>query len=190
MSLLLLFAQPGAPAAPPAAYLYNDLLPSYDLDNVFNKIIGTRTEGTPQIWEDTASQEDYFLRVKQIESLVTTDAEVLNQVQWKIGQFSQPLNRVEAIDLMPLKDPADTGQIDAMAGREVADRITIVETPPGFSTPESHDYVIQHVEGEINIGPITTMKMTFQVWPASTTGFWIAGDPAQSLAGVTTRPGY
>jgi Concanavalin A-like lectin/glucanases superfamily/Domain of unknown function (DUF2341) len=177
-------------AAPVLASRYTNLIPSYDLDNVFNKWTGTRTDGTPQIWEDEASQEDYPLRAKQLQSLVTTDAEVLNQIQWKTGQFSQPLNRIETLEVMPLSDITDTATIEAVIGLEVADRITIIETPPGFGGAQSQDYIIQHLEGELHPGPLVSMKLTYQVWPASTTGFWIAGDDTQSRVGETTRPGY
>jgi hypothetical protein len=171
-------------------YAYTNLEPSYDLDQVFNKWVITRTDGEPQVWDDQASQGDYFLRVKQQASLVTTDGEALNQAQWKSGQFSQPLNRVESITIMPLTNLADTARIAAGLGREVGDRITVVETPPGFSIPQSADYVIQHVSGQINTGPYASAELTFLLWPATVSSFWIVGDPDQSLVGVSTKPGY
>jgi hypothetical protein len=174
----------------PDVYYYTELVPSYDLDNVFNKWVDTRTDGEPQVWEDTVSQHEHGLRVKQITSLVTTDGEARSQAQWKSGIFSQPMNRVEAITIMPLADLTDTGQIDAGCAREVGDRITIIETPPGFSTVQTGDYVIQQLSGQIDVGPITSMKLKFGVWPASTTAFWIIDDADQSLAGISTRPGY
>lgn len=205
-------------------YHYTDLIPSYDWDLVFNKWTGTRENGSPQTWEDTASQENYFLRAKQVQSLVSTDGELLNQIQWKTAQFAQPMNRVESITIMPLKDAgtatsAPTSgsvygagvygsgaygggiaalglsddvlqEIDAGFGREIGDRIVVQETPPGFADQESGEYIIQHLAGEVVQGPYTSARLTFQLWPASMLSFWIVGDPAQSLAGVSTRVSY
>lgn len=170
-------------------YTYQNLVPSYDLDNVVNRCTATRDGGSPQTWEDVASQDDYFLRAKQIQTLVSTDAEALNQAQWKISQFSQPLDRIEEITIMPLIDLDNSAQIDAGFGRELGDRISIVETPPGMTVQEE-DYVIQHMQGHIDIGPITSATLTFQVWPASLLAFWIAGDSERSVAGVSTKPAY
>jgi hypothetical protein len=185
-------AGPGPPPPPPPStvYTYTNLVPSYDIDNVFNRWTGTRDGGATQTWEDLDSQTSYGLRGKQITSLVASDNEVMNQLQWKTGQFSQPLNRVESITIMPLTDLTNRGQIDAGLGREVSDRITIVETRPGFAAAKTADYVIQHLTGSITAGPATSMELTFGLWPASTQAAWIAGDPNLSLAGVSTRPGY
>jgi hypothetical protein len=200
---------------------YMQLVPSYDVDQVMNRAVGTRTGGDPQMWEDVPSQAENTLRVRQFNSLVTTDGEVLNQMQWKIGQFSQPLNRVESITVMPFVGlsgvisttgagagrPYGSGlygsgtygggsadpviDLAASLGREVGDKITVLETPPGFAAQQSADYIIQNLSGNMAAGqsPVET-TLTFMLWPASTTAFWIAGDANQSLAGISTRPGY
>jgi hypothetical protein len=176
-----------------AGFMCTNLEPSFDVDNVFNKWVGTRPGGgVPQVAEDLASQAQYFLREKQQTSLVATDAEVLNQMQWKLGIFAQPLDRVESITVMPLRDLQNPDQIDACLAREVGDRITVLETPPGFAVEQADEYVIQHLAGTIEPGSQTRPKMTltFLLWPAATVSFWILGDSVQSLVGVSTRPGY
>jgi hypothetical protein len=168
-----------------------ELVPSYDLDQVFNKWIGTREgEGAlPQTAYDSTSATNYFLRVKQISSLVVYDAEVLNQVQWKLSRFSQPLDRVESITLMPLST-GEPAMASAILSREVGDRITILETPPGFSSQQSNDYVIQHLEGTIAPGTMNQTRIRFLLWPAVTVQWWLAGDATLSKAGQTTIAGY
>jgi hypothetical protein len=176
-----------------SGYVCTNLQPSFDVDQVFNKWVGTREGGgVPQVAEDMASQAQYFLREKQLTSLVSTDAEVLNQVQWKLGVFSQPLDRVESITVMPLRDLTDTAQMDAALAREVGDRITVLETPPGFTGEQADEYVIQHLAGTLEPGSATRPKLslTFLLWPAATVSFWIVGDPIQGRAGISTRPGY
>lgn len=192
MSLLLLLSAQGEFPAPivQTVFPYVDLVPSFDIDLVINKAVGTREGGTPQVVEDLTSQEQYFIRERQFTSQVTTDAEVYSQMSWKLGQFAQPLDRVESITGMPLVDPDDGDMVDAWLPREVGNRITVLETPPGFATAQSDEYTIQHLEGAFLSGPLQQLKIKFLLWPASTSSFWIAGDPVLSLAGETTRPGY
>lgn len=168
---------------------YTDLVPSYDDDQVVNRLTGSRTGGDAQIAEDEDSQDDYFLRAKTLTSLVTTDAEVLNQVQWKIGQFSQPLNRVESVTVQPLATSPNF--LDDALSREVGERITVLETPPGVASERSGDYQIQRVSGKHDTGPSrASLEITYQLWPASVSAFWVAGDAEQSFAGISTRAGY
>lgn len=168
-------------------YPFIDSRPSFDLDNTFNEWTGTRTGGTPQTVFDTISQTDYGLRSNQFTSTVTTDGEVLQQAQWRLAQFKDPLNRLESITVMPGED---TGFWQAVLGLEIGERITVVEKPPGFAADQSDDYVIQKIEADFPAGPVSGARFTFGLWPAVTTAFWVAGDASNSLAGVSTRAAY
>lgn len=168
-------------------YPFVDSLPSFDLDNTFNDWTGTRTGGTPQTASDATSQTDYGLRSDQFTSTVTADGDVLSQAQWKLAQFKDPLNRLESITVMP---GDDTAFWEAVLGLEIGDRITVRELPPGFSTVQSKDYVIQRIEAIFPIGPVSGASFTFGLWPAVTTAFWSAGDASNSLAGTSTRAAY
>lgn len=193
MSLALLFSGGGGVPAPTpqTVFPYVDLVPSFDVDLVINKAVTTRANGgEPQVAEDLDSQEKYFIREKQFTVAVSTDAEALNHAQWKVGQFKDPLDRAESITVMPLIDVTNGEQIDASVPREVGDRITVLETPPGFSSEQSDEYTIQYIEGSFAPGPMTQMRLKFMLWPAATVSFWVAGDATMSLAGVSTRPGY
>jgi hypothetical protein len=146
-------------------YPYTNLVPSYDLDNVFNRWTVTRENGSPQTAEDTSSQQAYFLRAKQTATLLSTDDQALTLAQLKLGRFAQPLNRVESLTILPLTDLANTAQIAAGFARELGDRITIQETPPGFAAVQTRDYTIQQINGHIDVGPIVSASLTFNVWP-------------------------
>jgi hypothetical protein len=145
---------------------YTELVPSYDLDQVFNRWTVTRQDGSPQTAEDTASQTAYFLRAKQTETLLSDDAQALALAQLKLSRFAQPLNRVESLTVRPLTNLADTFQIAAGFARDLGDRITIQETPPGFGSVQSHDYTIEQINGHIDVGPLVTATLTFNVWLA------------------------
>jgi hypothetical protein len=177
-----------------SGYPYQDLVPSYDIDNVYNRWTGTRENGRrPQTFEDFSSQNDYFLRAKQMQLLLATDTELTDATYWKLLSYAQPLNRVESITVMPATTPLDVDQLDASLAREVGDRITVLETPPGFGVEQEKEYVIQHVAGQINTGPLASMRMTFGLWPASTidtTAWWLLGHATRGLLGTSTRVGY
>jgi hypothetical protein len=155
----------GLVAAGAATFTYTSLVPSYDLDNVFNRWTVTRDNGSPQTSEDTTSQTKYFLRAKQTQTLVSDDTAALAQAARKIAKFKDPLNRVESVTIMPLQSLTNTAQIDAGFARQLGDRITIKETPPGFAGVQTNDYVIQQISGQVNTGPITSATLTFSVWP-------------------------
>jgi hypothetical protein len=146
-------------------YPYTELVPSYDLDQVFNRWTVTREDGSPQTAEDTNSQAAYFLRAKQTATLHSDDAQALALAQLKLTKFAEPLNRIETLTIMPLTSLTNTAQIAAGFARGLGDRITITETPPGFGAAESHEYVIQQINGQIDVGPLTSASLTFGVWP-------------------------
>jgi hypothetical protein len=151
---------------PAPAYPYVDLVPSFDLDNVFNRWTVTRDQGSPQMAEDATSQGKYFLRAKQTQTLVSDDAAALAQAARKIAKFKDPQNRIETMTIQPLTSLTNTAQIAAGLGRDIGHVITIKETPPGFAAPQTKNYVIQSISGQINAGPMTSMTLTFGVWPA------------------------
>lgn len=143
---------------------YQQLVPSYDLDNVTNEWSGTREDGATQSAVDSTSRNTYGPRSQQITSLATTDAEVLASVQWKLIRFKNPLNRVESITAMPGNSDDDWATLLAL---DVGDRITLKETPPGFDAEQSTEYTIQHLS--VNIaGDVVSSAFTFQLWPADT----------------------
>jgi hypothetical protein len=152
-------------AAAGTDYPYINLVPSYDLDNVFNRWTVTRDQGSPQTSEDTTSQGKYFLRAKQTATLVSDDTAALAQAARKIAKFKDPLNRVEQMTIQPLVDLTNTAQIDAGLGRELGQVITIKETPPGFAGVQTKTYTIQQITGQVNAGPMTSLSLTFGVWP-------------------------
>jgi hypothetical protein len=89
-----------------------------------------------------------------------------------------------------MQDKNNWTRIGAIMARDVGDRITLYETPPGFSSAQTGDYTIQQLAGQFQPGPYASATIKFLLWPASTVSFWTAGDAEQSLAGITTRPGY
>lgn len=167
---------------------YVDAVPADDLDTVFNEWSGTRSGGVTQVAADSLSRDRCGLRSKQVTSLAVADGVVLNQMQWKLAQFKEPLNRIESITVMP---GDDTPCWEAVLGLEIGDRITVRETPPGWSAVNSVDYTIQRLQVSVPVGPVSSARFTFGLWPAApTSGWWSLGDASNSLLGVTMRLAY
>ena len=181
---------PGVPIAADE-HVYETLVPADDTANLRNRWSGTRTGGPTQTAEDTASQADYGQRDQQVTSLATTDGAVLAQMQSKLGKFALPMRRVDQLGVRPLIDTSDTDAVAASLARVVGERITVNETPPGFTVGRSEIYAIQKISGNL-AGVHASLVITFQLWPATSLagGYWTAEDAVLGLAGVTTRAAY
>jgi hypothetical protein len=173
-------------------YPYIALEPADDLQNVRNRWSGTRTGGVTQTAEDSASMAAYGTRDQQVQSLASTDGQVLAQIQHRLAKFALPLRRVDSIKIQPFVDLADAGRISAGLSRVVGERISVRELPPGLPAERSETYAIQHINGTLNSGPLVSGELDFQLWPADALagGYWQAGDSQYSLAGVTTKASY
>ena len=132
--------------SPPPATSYESVVPVFDDDDVFRKVVGTRDGGNrPQTWEDAdASRID---TVKQYQLDVATNGDLSQAVYWKLQQFKDPLDRVDSMTVVPFYDPQDATQIEAALGREIGHRVTLLETPPGFAAEKTGDYRIQSIAG-------------------------------------------
>lgn len=173
-----------------STYRYLDLVPSFDVDLVYNKVTGARPGGITQSAENTASQDDYGLRTLALTPILKSDELVRLQVQRKLLEFGEPLNRVQTLSVMPAIDSTDATQIDAGLSRIVGERITVEETPPGFASEKEGDYEIQHVSGSLTRGKPDSLQLTWALWPAGPTDYWQAGLTGFSEAGQTTKAGY
>lgn len=151
---------------PDGVYPYEDLVPADDLINVRNRIAGTRSGGTTQVAQDTASQASYGVRDDQFSSLATTDADVLWGAQSRIAKFGQPIRRIDRVTLRPIVDIPDIGMVEAGFAPQVGQQITASEQPPGFAAALTEDYQIQHVSGTITKN-LFFAEVTYGLWPVA-----------------------
>ncbi len=165
---------------------YKEISPSYDVDQVRNRIRGTRDNGVPQLAEDTTSQTAYGIRDLEIDRKhLSSDEELKDAVNYKLGRYKDPALRIDSMVLTP-------HSVDAMwpslLAREVHfDRVTVKKQPPGGGTiaQESHVQAIAHdVTGDRRW--IATMQLS----PADAQTFWILGDATYGVLGSTARLGY
>lgn len=160
-------------AAAGGGFPFVDSVPVYDLDTTFNDWSGTRTGGVTQTASDATSRARYGKRSQQVTTEVTSDNTVLAQMQWKNSQFKDPLNRIESLTVMP---GDSTTFWQAVLGLELGERITVREKPPGFTSVNQADYVIQSIDALFPPGPTTAARFTFGLWPANTSIWMVLDD--------------
>lgn len=118
-----------ADAEPP----YEDVELSYDDAQLRNYITVTRTGGSDQVAQDSASQAAYLTRTWAASGLVMqTDADALNLAQMVLYQSKDPELRFAAVKIRPQSDPDRL--FPQVLARDFGDRITIRRRPPGSYT--------------------------------------------------------
>jgi hypothetical protein len=109
---------------------YSGLVTAYDRAQVKNDWRITRSGGTEQASEDTASIQSYRRRTRRLSTLQTTDVEALAQSQFLVGRYKDPYLRFDELTIRPGTDIALWAQV---LSRKIADRITVVRHPPDGS---------------------------------------------------------
>jgi hypothetical protein len=105
-----------------------------DDNEIFNVVSLTRTGGTTQTVEDTASQGKYLIRTLSRSGLYNdSDSEVNDAANFLLGKFKDALIRFDnlVVDLTE----ATTGNQNTILDREVGDVVKVELTPPGGGSP-------------------------------------------------------
>lgn len=169
----------------PGEFAVTDIQPSSDKDLIFDDWIATRTLGTTQEALDSVSILNYGRRTQNITSLLTSDGETQSAMQYLLSIYKNPLQRVEAIVIMPGTNSELWIQC---LEREIGDRITVKEHPPGGGQADIRDYTIQGINASFTMGPVTQATFTWNLFPATATGF-ILDDAANGVLD-TSALGY
>jgi hypothetical protein len=162
----------------------HDLVISYDKDLIANDWRGTRSGGATQIAIDSNSIAQFFRRTLTRTPMLTTDSEVLAQMQYELSRYKTPALRIDSITITP---GTRTDMWQQVLGREIGDRLTVKDQPPGGGDPISLDVNIQHLDLQVDVGPVQNASMTWGLLPASINSFWTAD---YSAIDVSTRAAY
>ena len=167
---------------------YRDLRTSYGVSDLWNEISVTANGGTAEVATDAGSTASYYKRSLAWPTggnyLVASQSEALNAAQHVRGLYAAPALRVHEVAVVGAGGTANWATI---LGFEISSRATISHVTPAGGTITGDKYV----EG---IGHHVTLERdwetAFQLSDAPSQAVWIAGDAANSLAGVTTVAGY
>lgn len=166
-----------------AGLRYSDIDPDHAVDLIRNHARIGRKDGTVQEWSDATSEARFLTRTEeQTDLLYADDNQALAAAQWIVDHYKDPLLRYGKLVIEPYGD--ETNLFPQMLGRDIGDRITIVQTPPGGAVAISIDMVIEGVEHEASD---LHWRTTWMLSPADTRSYWVLGDATYGVLGSTTR---
>lgn len=157
---------------------YSDIVPSYDKDLIVNdwQVTPTASGSYPglvlQEAIDSTSEAQYFVRTQAQTVPLTTNTDALALAQYLAFSYRQPLLRHDSITVRPGKTAAAWLQV---LSREIGDRITVIEHPPGGGTPYDADERIQYIS--VTVGDdVADATCQWATYPASVGTFLILDD--------------
>jgi hypothetical protein len=110
---------------------YNNIEVVYGSENLYNRVIVTRLDGTPQAVDNPASQAIYGVQTLSLDGLLlTTDEDSLLLAEYLLGRYDQPELRFSSLQVT-LHDKSTADQAELLA-TEIQDVIKIVFTPNGL----------------------------------------------------------
>jgi hypothetical protein len=112
---------------------FNNLQVVYGSEQLYNRVVITRNKGTPQIAEDTDSQNQYGIStLNQDNLLLSTDAQSLQLADFLLGRYSEPEYRFEALEIEMAN--LTTSQQNEVLGLELTQVVEVKFTPNGIGT--------------------------------------------------------
>lgn len=174
-----------------AALPYLNVSSVYDASQVFNEVRITRTGGTEQVAEDTASQDAYFTRTLTKTLPLSTDVEALGLAEYLVSLYATPIFRFTSVTL-------DGNMLDAlwpyMLDLGLSERITIKQLPPPITSAIEQQCYIESIEHRVDSRPDgqyweTTFGLSSAATGAGST-FWVLEDAIYGVLDSTTRLGF
>jgi len=160
---------------------YQDVVTSFDTDEVKNVYEWTRNSGTAQYVADADSVSRYTAKTSTQSTINTSDANVLSIIQQKLSETALPIERIDSLRINPRDDVNLWAKV---LGLEFGDRVKVNITNPNGST-FSDEVWIQSIRHNINSGS-QTWNYTVSLSPAGSSG-WVLG---QAKIGEGTRFAY
>lgn len=163
---------------------YADIVGVTEARKIINDWTVSRDGGTPQQVIDTTSQDEYFPRADAKTVLLTSDSECLSQGQYRISRTKDPLQRFESVTLRP-GDSDDLWRQVVL--RDLGERVTLKENPPGGGAANEEEVHIQHIS--IRCGrSLRDLTCEWHVHSGALK-YWLLGTTDYSELGETTKLG-
>lgn len=164
--------------------LQASLEPRLDDQGLVNDMTASREGGVTSRSVDAASIADYGLYRETITLLTTSDNEVVDAANWKVGIGSTPQVRIPVAEANVAQ--ASSAQTTALLTREIGDRITLANLPSQAPASSMSFFIEGYTE---TITP-EIYRLTFNLSPASLAGVWQLDSSTYSLLDATSRLGY
>lgn len=164
---------------------YRSVTPEYSEELIRNDVTISRAEGTAQNVRDQDSIDEYQRKSYTLEGLLYDDDDhSQDMAEFILSEYKQPVQRISALVLVTPQAGKESVLYPQMLGRELTDRITVIDRPPGGGTENQDSYVIEGISH--SFGP-KYWETTFNLSPAYEGVFWQIGVPGFSEIGETTR---
>ena len=168
---------------------FKRLVPDYSRQHIRNTIRGSRTGGVEQIAIDESSRTDYRRRSHTHNTVLASDADQNAAVNYLLSKYKEPKRRVRELTIKPTMDEA--GLFPQVLGRQISDRIRVLDTPQGGGSRRDQQVHIEGVEHRISVGSDKRSWLTvWDVAPADDTTYWLLGDATRGVLGTSTRLGW
>lgn len=166
--------------------LYETAPGDYSDRLIYNSVTVTDDGNNSFTVSDSASQDSYWPRsLPRSTMLPSGSTEKTDAANLLLGLYKQPGFRFKSLTFMA--SLSDTAMTEAVT-REIGDRITVKKTPPGGGSQIVQDCIVQSIAHEAHPGDDLVWFTTYELAPADTAVYWIAG--VTGLAGQTTTPAY
>lgn len=157
---------------------YVDIVPSDDIDLLFNEFTGSRNGGVTHTVSDEDSQTAFLRRATSVSILAVDDQDVIDALTYKLLRYKDPVRRVDSVEITPKGTASEmTAMWETLFALELGDRLTILENPPPEGSGEtSGEYHIQSLDVRIPIGAVGA-RFSYGLWPADLNN-WLILDHA------------
>tara|TARA_R110002050_G_scaffold2139_2_gene13082 strand:+ start:13451 stop:14713 length:1263 start_codon:yes stop_codon:yes gene_type:complete len=160
---------------------YEDVVTSFDTNEVLNVYEWTRSNGNTQYVADADSINRYTAKTSTASTINTSDANVKSIIEQKISETSTPIERIDALEISPRQDTALWPKV---LGLGFGDRVKVNITNPNGST-FSDEVWIESIEHNISSAQ-QNWNYNISLSPAGSSA-WILG---QAKLGEGTRFAY
>lgn len=181
-----------------AAYTFGDVagdiafagvVVNYDDQDIWNDVRVASDGVAEQTASDAGSQAAYLTRtLSRSGLLLTTVVEQEKYARYLLVGFAEPALRVDSL----VHDQVLTAdEWASVLSRDLGDKVRVRYSPPGGGQIVQRSFV-EGIRWQVVATPDgDRWQCSWSLTPATRrVDFWLAGDPVQSLAGVTTRGAY
>lgn len=164
---------------------------AYDLDSQYIYNTAQVTQASPLggsgavvTQTDAPSTAAYGTSSLQLSVNPAQPDAVTSRAFWAIGQYAQPLQRLDHVTVDAASQP---GAWPTILGVDLQQRLTVSRRALTAGVTMTGDFYVEHES--LTVSP-TSWAMTYQASPAALHQAWIIGDSTYGVVGVTTIPAY
>lgn len=168
-------------------YPYSAVEPEYDDSRVVNYAQVSRTNGTPQVAQDTTSQTAYGVMGVNVDGLAANDdASMLDRANALVYAYKTPAQRVRSLTIVPRRNAATL--FPKIRTTDIGTRISVRRAPLGVGSAYTKELTIEGISHSFDVdGNWTTTYLTA---PTDTADDWLKLDSATQGLLNTNRLGF